>query len=114
MHNSLSKLILFILFCTLQFTYINAQTNNLHSKLIADSEEFIKRKMKSDNIVGISAAIILDDSIIWKKGFGFADKKTGIPMTENTLVNIGSITKTFTALSVMQLSEKSLIDINKP
>jgi len=93
---------------------INAQSNSNHSDLIKESEDFIKQRMESDHIVGVSAAIIINDSVIWKKGFGYADKDNNIPMTENTVVNIASATKTFTALAIMQLQEKGLLDINHP
>jgi CubicO group peptidase (beta-lactamase class C family) len=96
------------------FISTNAQINDQNSKLITECEDFIQQRMTSDSVVGVCAAIILDDSVIWKKGFGFADKELNIPMTASTLINIGSITKTFTALSVIQLNEKHLIDINKP
>jgi len=106
--------ILLILFMIFPITGINALNNSNYSELIKESEDLIKRKMESDNIIGVSAAIIINDSVIWKKGFGYADKENKIPMSENTVVNIASATKTFTALAVMQLQEKGLIDINHP
>jgi CubicO group peptidase (beta-lactamase class C family) len=92
----------------------NTQTVSTSSELVNKCEDLISRKMKSDNIIGVSAAIIVDDSIIWKKGFGYADKENRVPMTINTVVNTASVTKTFTALAIMQLQEKGLIDINQP
>ena len=92
----------------------NAQTVSTSSELIRQCEDLIIRKMKSDNIIGVSAAIIVDDSIIWENAFGYADKDKGVPMTIHTAVNIASATKTFTALAIMQLQEKGLIDINQP
>ena len=92
---------------------IHAQNNN-YSELIQECEDFIIQKMKSDHIVGVSAAIIVDDTVIWKNGFGYADKENNVTMTANTVVNIASVTKTFTALAIMQLHEKGIIDINQP
>jgi CubicO group peptidase (beta-lactamase class C family) len=91
-----------------------AQVNNEHSGFKKEFEDFIIKGMNSNNIVGVSAAIIINDSVILKKGFGYADKNSKIPMTENTVVNIASATKTFTALAIMQLQEKGLLDINQP
>ena len=104
-------LILYLIFLTIT---INAQNNNNYSELIKECEDFIIQKMESDNIVGVSAAIIIDGSVIWSNGFGYADKENKVPMTVNTVVNIGSITKTFTALALMQLQEKGLLNINQP
>ena len=114
MHHSPIRLLIVSLFCIFQFIYSKAQTDNTNSKLIADSEDFIKERMNSDSVIGVCVGIIIDDSVIWKKGFGFADKERNVPMTESTVVNIGSVTKTFTAISIMQLNEMKLIDINKP
>jgi CubicO group peptidase (beta-lactamase class C family) len=105
------SLILKLIFLSIS---INAQSNSNYSKLIKESEDFIVQKMESDNIVGVSAAIIINDSVIWKKGFGYADKENNVPMTVNTVVNIASATKTFTALAIMQLQGKGLLDINQP
>ena len=82
--------------------------------LIESSEKYLSDRMEKDKIVGLSAALIVGNKVIWKKGFGFADREKKIPMTINTVVNIGSITKTFTALSIMQLQEKGLIDLSHP
>ena len=91
-----------------------AQVNPSRSEIIKECEDIITKHMNSDNITGVSVAIIINDSVILKKGYGYADKDNNIPMTENTVVNIASATKTFTALAVMQLQEKGLLDINNP
>ncbi len=112
MKNTLLTLLLmpYLIFPTIP---IHAQNSN-YSELIKECEDFIIRKMESDHIVGVSAAIIIDGSVIWKNGFGYADKENKAPMTVNTVVNIASVTKTFTALAIMQLHEKELLDINQP
>lgn len=107
------KLIQFI--CLIfPFVVLNAQNNPKYSTLIKECDDYIIQNMTSQNVVGVSAAIIINDSVIWKNGYGFADLENKIPMTANTVVNIGSITKTFTALALMQLQEKGLLDINEP
>ncbi|GGG59345.1 hypothetical protein GCM10007332_21280 [Epilithonimonas arachidiradicis] len=79
------------------------------------SDEFFNKNLQQNkNIVGISAAIIVNDSVIWSNGFGYADKFNNVPMTTNTIVNMGSITKTFTSLSVMQLQQRGSLNINDP
>jgi len=84
------------------------------STIIEESERFFIDGMKDSNIVGVSVAIISDGKVLWKKGFGDSDKEEKMPMTEETVINIGSITKTFTALSIMQLNEQGIMDINEP
>ncbi|MVT12230.1 serine hydrolase domain-containing protein [Chitinophaga tropicalis] len=85
-----------------------------YAGLIAESEKYFSNKLKTDKIVGLSAAIIMDGRVVWKNGFGFADRERKIPMTVSTVINIGSVTKTFTALSVMQLQDRGMVDIQHP
>ena len=111
---SRSSIILFVFFI---FPKTEAQTDSSFSirKLVQSSDEFFNKNLQQNkNIVGISAAIIVNDSVIWSNGFGYADKLNKVPMTTNTVVNMGSITKTFTSLSVMQLQQKGLLNINNP
>lgn len=49
--------------------------------------------------------------IILKEGYGFADKDKGIKNTPQTNFGIGSITKSMTALSIMQLVEKNMLKL---
>lgn len=105
-----------ILFVFFIFSKSEAQTDRRLSMtkiLIQSFDEFFNKNLQQNkNIVGISAAIIVNDSVIWSNGFGYADKMNKVPMTANTIVNMGSITKTFTSLSVMQLQQKGLLNIN--
>jgi len=103
-----------ISFLVLLTGILKAQNDYIYTELIQSSDDLISKKMASDQIVGVSAAIIFNDSVIWKKGFGYADKENKKPMSENTVVNIASATKTFTALAIMQLQEKGLLNINQP
>jgi CubicO group peptidase (beta-lactamase class C family) len=69
-------------------------------------DEFILGKMKSANIPGLSACIVKKDKLVWSGAFGWADVENKKPMTEETIQNIGSISKTITATAVMQLFEQ--------
>lgn len=51
---------------------------------------------------------------IYKKSFGFADIKNKIPNSESSRFNIASISKTFTAVAVLQLKEKGKLNIDEP
>ncbi len=51
---------------------------------------------------------------IYKKSFGFADFENKIPNSETSRFNIASVSKTFTAVSILQLKEKGKVDIDKP
>ena len=107
-------MLFFIAYLLLPRNQVTAQDPGVCTTMGQEMEELISGKMESDNLVGVSAALILDDSVIWKKGFGYADKENHVRMTENTVVNIESVTKTFTALAIMQLQEQGKLDIDQP
>lgn len=76
-------------------------------------DEFIKEKMKSKKIPGVSLAVVKGNQIAYLKGYGVADSK-GTAVTPKTPFIIGSLSKSFTALAIMQLKEKGKIDIDAP
>ncbi len=98
-----------------KMSLVHAQESNqlFNSKLIEEYKALIKEKMKSGHFVGVGAALIIGDSV-WKEGFGYADKEKNLPFTTQTALCIGSITKPFTAMGIMQLHEKQLLDVDKP
>ena len=63
---------------------------------------------------GLAVAVINDSGIAWFHGHGLADVGAQTPITEDTVFRIGSITKTFTAIAVMQLWEQGLVDLDAP
>ncbi len=77
-------------------------------------EEFIFTKMSATKLPGLSVGVINGDEVVWKKGFGFRDLKSGLTTTPNTLYRIGSVTKSFTALSIMQLIEQGKLRLDDP
>jgi len=77
-------------------------------------EEFIFTKMSETKLPGLSAVVIKGDEVIWKKAFGFRDLKRGLLATPETLYRIGSVTKSFTALTIMQLAEQGKLCLDDP
>jgi CubicO group peptidase (beta-lactamase class C family) len=77
-------------------------------------EQFIFEKMAKTKLPGLSAAAIKNGEIIWSKGFGFRDISQGLPMTPHTLCAIGSVTKSFTAVAILQLVEQGKIHLEDP
>jgi len=75
---------------------------------------FIRKEIKKEKITGLSIALVDDQKIVWSQGFGFADKKNKIPASDQTRYRAGSISKTFTAMAIMQLHEQGKLNINSP
>ena len=64
--------------------------------------------------VGLAFGVVRDGSVEFFSTHGLADIPTGTPVTEDTVFRIASITKTFTAIAVMQLVERGLVDLDAP
>ncbi len=75
-------------------------------------EEFLKQKMERDRIPGLAAALIRADGLSWYCELGYADLERRIPMSIDHLQNIGSVSKTFTTMALMQLWEKELFQLD--
>lgn len=69
--------------------------------------------MTDSRIPGMAIAIVKDHQIVHAKGYGVADP-SGRPVTPETPFIIGSASKSFTALAVMQLVEAGKIDLDAP
>jgi CubicO group peptidase (beta-lactamase class C family) len=63
---------------------------------------------------GVAVAVVRDGSIEWFLGHGVADVDSRQPITDETVFRVGSLTKTFTAVAVMQLAERGLVDLDAP
>jgi CubicO group peptidase (beta-lactamase class C family) len=63
---------------------------------------------------GLAVAVVRDGDLAWYHGHGLADVAARTPITQDTVFRIASLTKTFTAIAVMQLSEQGLVDLDAP
>ena len=70
------------------------------------------RLMSTHNGPGAALALIKNGSIVLDKGYGFRDLAALDPVTTATLFNIGSISKSFTALGVAQLVDQHQLDLD--
>jgi CubicO group peptidase (beta-lactamase class C family) len=79
---------------------------NIHKTLenINSFEEKIEYLRNSQKMPSLVAGIVVNDQLIWKRGWGCS--------SEDTIYPIDSISKTFTATAVMQLYERGLLDLD--
>jgi CubicO group peptidase (beta-lactamase class C family) len=63
---------------------------------------------------GLAVGVVCDGSLAWFHGHGLADVASRRPVTRDTVFPIASITKTFTAIAVLQLWERGLLDLDAP
>ena len=64
--------------------------------------------------VGLAVGVVRDGRLELFRSHGLADIESKTPITDDTVFRIASISKTFTAIAVMQLWERGLIDLDAP
>jgi len=73
----------------------------------------IEQRMADGGMVGVGAAIIVNGKIAWTGGYGYADKERGVAFTPDTIMNIGSISKTFTGVALMRAVEEGKVSLDR-
>ena len=75
-------------------------------------ESFILTKMTKYKMPSLSLTVIRDGEVVYAKGFGFRDVESSTPTTPRTSYCVGSVTKAFTAIAIMQLVERGLLSLD--
>lgn len=75
-------------------------------------DRFITQQMAAQRIPGLALAITQGEQVLYVQGYG--DAGDGRPVTPQTQFLIASVSKSFTALAVMQLVEAGKIDLDAP
>jgi CubicO group peptidase (beta-lactamase class C family) len=99
---------LFLLFVLL-FTSSFGQSRQ--DKKISKSLDELISKRFTEISPGCVVMVVKDDKIIYRKAFGLANTELNIPMQPGMLFRIGSMTKQYTAIAVLQLAEQGKIDL---
>src|SRR5579884_2396700 len=74
----------------------------------------VEREVREKKLPAVSIALVDDQRIVWARGFGFADPQAKIPATAETIYRVGSVSKLFTDVALMQLVERGVLDLDAP
>lgn len=77
-------------------------------------DDFIKKHMTFFDIPGASLAIIKKGKVIYSQVYGVSNVQSGMPVTEKTLFEAGSVTKSVFAFVVMRLVERNILKLDQP
>src|SRR5665647_411493 len=78
-------------------------------------EQMVRDFMVAYQAVGTAVAVVnKKGETIYRQFFGYRDQEKQLPLDENTIFGLASITKSFTALSIMQLVEKGILVLYAP
>lgn len=76
--------------------------------------KFVQHEMEDKKLPAFSIALVDDQQVVWAQGFGYVDPDKKIPATPETVYRIGSVSKLFTDIGVMQLVERGELDLDAP
>lgn len=96
-------------------TFVRAEKEQVqYAEAITEIDQLIQAEMKKNDIQGVSVALVNENGIFWSKGYGYADHAAKEQGTVQTLYRVGSVTKTFTALGIMMLVDRGLVELDAP
>ena len=90
-----------------------AQTSDQSLPSAEQVDAYIEQGMRQLEIPGAAVALIVDGKITHLKGFGYIDG-SGTPVTAKTPFQLGSVSKSFAALVVLQLAEEGRLSLDDP
>ena len=80
---------------------------------VADAlAEMIEREREQKRLAAVSIALVDSGGVVWADGFG--EQSAGVAATAETVYRVGSVSKLFTDIAVMQLAERGEVDIDAP
>jgi CubicO group peptidase (beta-lactamase class C family) len=77
-------------------------------------DAYMARILKDWNSPGVGVGIVVNDKLVFAKGYGFRDYEKKLPFTPNTMIPIASNTKLFTAVAAGMLVEEGKLTWDRP
>jgi CubicO group peptidase (beta-lactamase class C family) len=95
----MNKILLFIFLPSFSFAQVDS------------TDIIVKNIMKKQNIVGLSLAVIRNGKPVVNKGYGLANMELNIPVTSESVIRLGSVSKQFFTTAIMKLMEEGKLSI---
>ena len=82
--------------------------------VVADAvDEYLKSQMQAHHIAGVAVNVIRDGKSIKAAGYGVANVELNVPVTPETVFEIGSLTKQFTAAGILMLEQENALKVGR-
>lgn len=111
LHLACFTLLIFIC-CSCNDETSNSNKNKYQSYSVIN--EMGQKALEADENASISIALMSGHDLLWTQEFGYADQESQIPVTSQTLFNIGSVSKVFTAAAIMHLVDQGKVSLDDP
>jgi hypothetical protein len=109
-HSRAFAFLLIVLACPLA---VPAQNEEIARKL-ERFDQYMDEILKDWNAPGMAVGVVAKDQLVFAKGYGYRDYGQKLPMTPDTMFQIASNTKLFTAVAVGLLVEEAKLEWDKP
>ncbi|SCW64253.1 Beta-lactamase [Paenibacillus tianmuensis] len=77
-------------------------------------EKYMRKTMEAVPLAGASVGLAKDGELAYHQGFGYRDIEEKAEITPDTIFGIGSVTKSFTCVALMQLQEAGKLSVHEP
>ena len=74
----------------------------------------MRHEVTQKQIPAFSIALVDNDRVVWTDGFGFQDAEQKVPATADTVYRVGSVSKLFSDMALLQLVENDELDLDAP
>ncbi len=81
---------------------------------LAEFAQRLAADVEADGMGGVTAGVVVGRDLVWARGFGWADVERMIPAGVNSIYRVGSISKSFTAVALLQLWERGYLELDDP
>ena len=92
----------------------NIPPRNDYVALARALESLIRQEMADKDLPAFSIALVDGNQVVWAQGFGYQDPEHKIPATAHTVYRVGSVSKLFTDIGIMQMVEAGKINLDAP
>src|SRR5262245_59748374 len=79
---------------------------------LSSLDPVIAEEMAQAGVPGVALAIVSQDKVVYLKGFGLANAETREPVTPDTLFQVGSVTKMFTAAAALDAAREGKVKLD--
>ncbi len=116
------RVTLFILACLVSASFLSVASSNMIESTNFSPEPQTTEKMDNlvteimikDSIPGIAATVVHEKEIVYTRGFGVTSAGNSCKVSKDTVFELASVSKSFTALGVLLLRDKGYIKLDRP
>ena len=91
-----------------------AQRETDYTEAIRKLNSAVRFEVEQKQLPAFSISLVDRDKRIWAEGFGFQDAEKKVPATADTVYRVGSVSKLFTDIAVLQLVEENRLNLDAP